>query len=172
MRSWCLRIGSEERLVVIRRIALIFLMAGLAPVGALADGLEHVKQTIYGMDCAPCAYGVEQGLKGLNGVAVVTVSLNDGYAKVELSEESQVTLADIREVIRENGFSPKSADVRVSGQVVESDGRFLLKTDSEVFELDAGDQTLLAQLSEDASVIVSGSVKSGEGRQISVTGIE
>lgn len=155
-----------------RRIAAIFLLAGFLPVGSLADGLEHVKQTIYGMDCAPCAYGVEQGLKELSGVESVTVSLNDGYAEVDLSKDSPVTLGDVREVIRKNGFSPKDADVRVSGRLVESNGRFLLKTDAEVFELGAGDRSRLAQLSGGAPVTVSGSVKSGESQEISVTAVE
>ena len=156
------------------RIALISLLAGLAPVSALADGLEHVKQTIYGMDCAPCAYGVEQGLKRLSGVEAVAVSLNDGYAEVELSEDSQLTLADIREVIRKNGFSPKNADVRVSGKVVEADGRqLLLKTGVEVFELTIEDQKLQSQLSDgDPTVTLSGFVAGGEEQQLRVKAVE
>jgi copper chaperone CopZ len=140
----------------------------------LADGLEHVKQTIYGMDCAPCAYGIEQGLKALSGVEAVTVSLNDGYAEVELSEDSRLTLADIREVIRKNGFSPKDANVRVSGKLAQSEeGQLLLKTDTAVFELEAEEQWLLSQLSDgDSSLTISGSVASGEGDRLSVESIE
>lgn len=157
-----------------RLVTAISLLASLLPITALADGLEHVKQTIYGMDCAPCAYGVEQGLKGLSGVEQVTVSLNDGYAEVQLSDDSQATLAEIREIIRKNGFTPKDTDVHVSGKVVQSnDGQFLLKTDVETFELDANDQTVLSQLAEaDSSVIVSGSVPSGDGQQLSITAVE
>jgi copper chaperone CopZ len=157
-----------------RRVAAISLLAGLLPVSSLADGVEYVKQTIYGMDCAPCAYGVEQGLKALSGVEAVTVSLNDGYAEVDLREDSQLTLADIREVIRKNGFSPKNAEVRVSGKVVESDEkRLLLKTDTEVFELKAEDQQLLSQLRfGDSAVTLSGSVATGEGQPLWIEAID
>jgi copper chaperone CopZ len=157
-----------------RLVTAISLLASLLPITALAGGLEHVKQTIYGMDCAPCAYGVEKGLKGLSGVEQVTVSLNDGYAEVHLSDDSQATLAEIREIIRKNGFTPKDADVHVSGKVVQSnDGQFLLKTDVETFELNANDQTVLSHLAEaDSSVIVSGSVPTGDGQRLSITAVE
>jgi copper chaperone CopZ len=157
-----------------RLVTVISLLASLLPITALAGGLEHVKQTIYGMDCAPCAYGVEKGLKGLSGVEQVTVSLNDGYAEVHLSDDGQATLAEIREIIRKNGFTPKDADVRVSGKVVQSnDGQFLLKTDVETFELNVNDQTILSHLAAaDSSVIVSGSVPTGDGHQLSITAVD
>ena len=157
-----------------RLVTVISCLAGLVPVSAFASGLEHVKQTIYGMDCAPCAYGVEQGLKGLSGVEDVTVSLNDGYAEVLLSENSEATLADIRQVIRQNGFSPKDADVRVSGTVVQSnEGQLLLRTGVETFVLNAQQETVLAQLSEkDSAVTVTGSVPTGDGQQLSIMAIE
>lgn len=157
-----------------RPVTAICLLTSLLPLSALPGGLEQVKQTIYGMDCAPCAYGIEKGLKGLSGVEQVTVSLNEGYAEVHLSDDSQATLAAIREVIRKNGFTPKDADVHVSGKVVRlTDGRFLLKTDVETFELNSNDQTILSKLSDtDSSVIVSGSVATGDGRQLSITSVE
>ena len=157
-----------------RLVTVISLLASLLPITALAGGLEHVKQTIYGMDCAPCAYGVEKGLKGLSGVEQVTVSLNDGYAEVHLSDDGKATLAEIREIIRKNGFTPKDADVRVSGKVVQSnDGQFLLKTDVETFELNVNDQTILSHLAAaDSSVIVSGSVPTGDGHQLSITAVD
>lgn len=156
-----------------RLIIGISLLAGVVPVTALAD-LEYVKQTIYGMDCAPCAYGVEQGLGDLSGVEAVTVSLNDGYAEVHLDDDSGVTLADIREIIRKNGFSPKGAHVRVTGTLVEADDRqVLLQTDTGTFELDIGSQTLLSQLSDaDSPVTLSGFVAAGDGGRLSVTAIE
>ena len=153
--------------------ATFFLLGSLLPVGALADGLEHVKQTIYGMDCAPCAYGVEQGLKGLSGVEQVKVSLNDGYAELSLANDSQATLADIREVIRKNGFTPKTADVHVSGTVIASDdGQVLLKTDAETFAL-AADKSVLSQLARaDSPVTVAGSIAGGDDQPLSITTIE
>lgn len=150
----------------------ILVIASVLPVSALAGGLENVKQTIYGMDCAPCAYGVEKGLKGLSGVEQVKVSLNDGYAEVHLGEESQATLAEIHDVIRKNGFTPQDANVQVSGTVVESNGQFVLKTDVETFELDAADKGALSQLAKsDTPVTVVGSIGT-EGEQLSIKSTE
>ena len=156
-----------------RLVTVIAFLAGLVPVSALASGLEHVKQTIFGMDCAPCAYGIEQGLKGLSGVEQVTVSLNDGYAEIHLAEDSRATLAEIREVIRKNGFTPKDTNVHVSGKVIQSnEGQFLLKTDVETFELNGKEQTVLSQLLKESSVTVTGSVTTGDSRQLSIAAIE
>lgn len=153
-----------------RIVTATFLLAGVLPISVFAGGLQHVKQTIFGMDCAPCAYSVEKGLKGLSGVEQVTVSLNDGYAEVHLGEDSQAMLAEIREVIRKNGFTPKEASVHVSGKVVRSDdGQLLLKTDVETFELNVADRAVLSQLSEkDSPVTVRGSIAAGDSRQLSI----
>ena len=49
----------------------------------------------------------------------VRVSLNEGLATVWLAAENAVTIGQIREAIRRNGFTPKAADVRAVGRVVE-----------------------------------------------------
>ncbi|MBI2970010.1 MAG: heavy-metal-associated domain-containing protein [Gammaproteobacteria bacterium] len=94
----------------------VILCALLFGAGAArAAGLSRVDQTIFGMDCAPCAYGIEQGLKQLPGVTAVAVSLNQGKAVVELAPDNTVELAQIREVIRHNGFTPKEALIVIAG---------------------------------------------------------
>jgi copper chaperone CopZ len=99
---------------LIIRPLLILALLSTAPT-ALAQGLVHAKQTIFGMDCAPCAYGIEKGLKKLPGVASVKVSLNDGYAEVTVAPGSSVSVAQIRRVIRDNGFTPKEARIDLEG---------------------------------------------------------
>ena len=39
---------------------------------------------------------------------------------MDLREGTQVTLGNLRDVIRKNGFLPKNAKVRVTGKVVEA----------------------------------------------------
>lgn len=89
--------------------------AMLTANGAAADGLRYVHQTIFGMDCAPCAYSVEKSLRALPGVENVAVSLNEGYAETSLASDSPTTLAQIRETIRDGGFTPREATVRLEG---------------------------------------------------------
>jgi copper chaperone CopZ len=112
-----------------------------APV--FGDGLREVDQTIFGMDCAPCAYGVEQGLSKLPGVTAVRVSLNEGKAVAEFAPDSTTTLAQIREVIRHNGFTPKDARVTLVGRLVREGDRWWIDAGAGArWLLDAPDHTL------------------------------
>lgn len=54
----------------------------------------------------------------IEGVTSTTVSLNEGMTTVQLAPSNQVRIEQIREVIRANGFTPKEADVRVTGVLV------------------------------------------------------
>lgn len=107
--------------VLFTKLGLIIALVGLTPA-AYADGLTRVEQTIFGMDCAPCAYGIEHGLKRLSDVTDVRVSLNEGVAIVALTPGSTTTIENIRKVIRDNGFTPKAAQVVVTGKLVRADG--------------------------------------------------
>jgi copper chaperone CopZ len=120
-------------------------VTGLAVAPACADGLREVDQTIFGMDCAPCAAGVEQGLSKLPGVTSVRVSLNEGKAVIALGPDSRTTLTQIREVIRHNGFTPKEARATLVGRIVREGNRLWLDTGSGRFVLEADSRTLQSQ---------------------------
>lgn len=104
-----------------KRLGVFLALLGLG-LPTYADGLTRVEQRIFGMDCAPCAYGIEHGLKRLSGVTDVRVSLNEGVAVVALTPGSTTTVESIRKVIRDNGFTPKAAQVVVTGKLVRADG--------------------------------------------------
>ncbi len=107
-----------------KSLARLCLVSLALPV--YAGGFTEVEQTIFGMDCAPCAYGIEHGLKKLPGVTNVRVSLNEGQADVTLSADSPTSIDAIRKVIRDNGFTPKAAGVTVVGTLVQAeDGMWL-----------------------------------------------
>jgi copper chaperone CopZ len=153
--------------------AILFI--ALLPISSFAEGLQHVKQTIYGMDCAPCAYGVEKSLKGLDGVDEVTVSLNEGYAELRLHDGGQTTLAEIRGVIQKNGFTPKNAVVTVSGVLTESDdnSHLVLETETGVFLLEIDDEHRRTQLATRLGerVQLVGTIPAEDERVLSVTSI-
>lgn len=115
------------------KVAAVFMKLGvfLGLLGLMlptyAEGLTRVEQRIFGMDCAPCAYGIEQGLKRLSGVTDVRVSLNEGVAVVALATDNTTTIESIRKVIRDNGFTPKAAKVVVTGKLVRADGQIWLE---------------------------------------------
>lgn len=134
-----------------------------------------MEQTIFGMDCAPCAHGVEQGLKKLPGVTDVRVSLNEGRASVAFAANNSTTLESIRKVIRDNGFTPKSARVTVTGTLVRTDGETWLEaTGMPRYRLAASNDAIEAALRarpNGASVTVQGEIAETavEARALKVT---
>jgi len=120
---------------LITRFSLGLLLAA-AFTAAQADGLLRVQQTVFGMDCAPCAYGLQKGLAKLPGATKVEVSLNDGKATVEFGPDSGATFAQVHGVIVHGGFTPREADVTVAGHVVSEGGDlFLAGSGSERYRL-------------------------------------
>lgn len=102
---------------------------------AQADGLLEVKQTIFGMDCAPCAYGVQQRLKKLPGITQVDVSLNDGIASITVAPDSPVTLAQMHDVLVDGGFTPKQASITVEGRIIKDGEHLLLVSGADRYSL-------------------------------------
>ena len=140
------------------RSMLVALAVSALPVApARAGGLRELDQTIFGMDCAPCAAGIEKGIRRLDGVRSVRVSLNEGKAVVTLAPESRTRLIEIREVIRHNGFTPKEARATLVGRVALQGGRMWLETANGRFVLEAGD----ARLESDA-------MKAGSREEVTV----
>lgn len=57
------------------------------------------------------------------GVESVKVSLNKGEALLRLKPGNSITVEKIRQIVIDNGFTPKDADAEVIGRVVERDGK-------------------------------------------------
>ncbi|HSC47478.1 MAG TPA: heavy-metal-associated domain-containing protein [Gammaproteobacteria bacterium] len=142
----------------IKRLTLGIILAG-AFSPAFADGLLKVEQTVFGMDCAPCAYGAQKNLSKLSGVAKVDVSLNDGKAVIEFGPESATTLGQIRAVLIHGGLTPKEAQVTVEGRLVKTGGKLQLVVNTgEHYDLVVTQGSDAAALAADAKVIVQGEV--------------
>ena len=145
------------------------LCSGLNIVGALAlsalgapahaDGLLRVQQTVFGMDCAPCAYSVQHGLEKLPGVLDAKVSLNDGQAVIRLAPVNSVTLADIQTLIRHNGFTPKNALITIVGSLSETGGHYyLLSSGGARYALQTTKPGVLSALTSGEKILVEGRV--------------
>jgi hypothetical protein len=59
----------------------------------------------------------------VEGVQSVTVSLEKAAADIELGPGNRVTLPQLRQIIRNNGFVPKEAHVTVVGTLVGRGGK-------------------------------------------------
>jgi copper chaperone CopZ len=66
---------------------------------------------------------VRVALTKVDGVQSVTVSLEKAAADIQLRPGNRVTLAQLRQIIRDNGFVPKEANVTVIGTLVERGGK-------------------------------------------------
>jgi copper chaperone CopZ len=114
-------------------IAMIFAFLAI-PEESTAQLLD-VRQTVYGMDCAPCAYGLEKRMKRMDGVIEASVSLDSGVAHIVFELDHGSTLQSLRSAVSENGFSAEVATVRVSGKLSLSDDGWLLFAGDETFAL-------------------------------------
>jgi len=62
-------------------------------------------------------------MQRVEGVQSVKVSLQDGLTVLDLKPDNTVTLAKLRQVIKNNGFVPKEAQIVARGSTAAIDGR-------------------------------------------------
>lgn len=149
--------------VGIKAFSFAALFLGLCSA-AQADGLVRVEQTIFGMDCAPCAYGMEKNLGKLAGVAKVDVSIEQGVAYIDFTPNSPTTLADIHQVVLQGGLTPEKIALSVQGTVNQRDGKLVLTDGSkEEYVLTALTATQADSLKPGAAVLVWGKVAENTG---------
>lgn len=158
------------------RLAAVLFLAGFSNFAGAA-GLVEVTQTIFGMDCAPCAHGVQKSLEKLDGVSNATISLNAGTARVQFAGDNSVSLEQIHEAIRENGFTPKEAQLAVEGKLSRREGQPILTfADQQLRLATATESGALSREIERAvpgvSVLVKGKVEESDPDRILVSGLE
>ena len=104
-------------------------------------------------------------VRKLEGVADVSVSLNEGLARVELESANEITLEQLRRAIRDQGFSPREATVTLAGAIERRDGRLVVVAAGSraAFTL-TGDERVLAEIerAEGATVTLRGVVAEGD----------
>lgn len=149
-----------------KKIALIMIMAILGTFSSKAQ-IQKVDQEVYGMDCAPCAYGLERGLKKMDGLKNVRVSLNDGKAYLELSENNSLSLRQIQDEVKRNGFSAKKAEVVIEGKLINKNGSFELETGTETYSIVAGTSDDLNSKLKPGTIMLKGIVQDEEDGSLS-----
>lgn len=97
-----------------KMIAAIFF--ALLPLAAHAE-YEQVNLTVFGMDCAPCAYAIHVSMKGIQGVNTVDVDLNTGLVIIKLSPGNNASMRQFNQAVEKNGFTHKDAEVIVRGRL-------------------------------------------------------
>lgn len=79
-------------------------------------------------------------IKKIQGVESVSASLNQGLVVIRLKPGNSVRLGQVKEVVENNGFTPKQARVIALGEVISSSGKvqFKLLGTNETFDLLVG----------------------------------
>ncbi len=70
-----------------------------------------------------CAHAVRVAVQKLPGVESVDVSLERAIVEIRLRAGNTITLAQLRELVKNNGFTAKDATITVVGTVVERGGK-------------------------------------------------
>lgn len=149
-------------------VSIIILLSGIVVNGALAQ-LIKVDQEVFGMDCAPCAYGLERGLKKMDGLKTIKVSLNDGKAYVSLAANNDLTLQKIQEEVKNNGFSARNAEVTLKGKLLQQGNNWLIEMNNETFRINPDkDDAIIASL-HPGIIKVKGIVTDEEDNQLDDT---
>lgn len=114
-------------------------------------------------------------VEGMSGVTEAAVSLNEGEVVIELAEANDVTLERLRDAIRDQGFTPREADVRLGGTAESREGGwFFLVPESEVRYRILADPEIreILERREGQSVVVRGRVGEETPGRIEVTSVE
>ncbi len=103
-----------------KKLGIIILLAVFSTGSAMAQ-LIQVDQEVFGMDCAPCAYGLERGLKKMDGVEKIKVSLNDGKAYLSLAPANNLTLKKIQEDVKKKWVFCQECRSHLEGKSYQSE---------------------------------------------------
>lgn len=119
----------------IQALWLILALSLTSPFSANAEEGTWLKQTIYGMDCTPCAHAMETNLGRLNGVNAVEVSLNDGLATLTLGPDAEPDVGEIRAIVERGGFTPQATELRLRGRITATEDETVLMVGEQRFIL-------------------------------------
>ncbi len=99
----------------------------------------------------------------IEGVQSVKVSLKQGVATIQLAPANRVTLSQIRDAIRSNGFTAREAEVRVAGSLVR-------RGDTLTLVVPRTDETFILQDAPGTSGVVAELRRRAPGGRVVVTG--
>ena len=114
-------------------------------------------------------------IEKLPGVESATVSLNEGRAVIRLQAGNSITLAQIRESVERNGFTPQQAVVEAEVEILRSDGRIQLRIagTSEAYDVPLGAHPAAIQQQLTAAsgsrVLIQGVVAAQKDKKIAPT---
>ncbi len=91
---------NQKQRAILTVLAFMLILGAITVSAATRTIIIHVK----GMTCGGCAVSVEEALKSTDGVTDARVSFKSGKAVIKYDDQ-KVTIAKLREVITNTGFS-------------------------------------------------------------------
>ena len=86
------------------KIFIILFLFGISTSFAQSNEL---KIRVDGLSCPFCAYGLEKKLNDIDGVENIYIDIDEGVVTLQVNEEDKISPEEIREKIKEAGFTPK-----------------------------------------------------------------
>jgi len=125
LKNWLKRAAPVAGMRLLVLCAAVFLLLAASAARAAADACRgQAVVTVNGMACPFCAYGLRKELLTLPGVKDVQVDLNKSQATVAVRDGSEVKDAEIRQAVKEAGFTPGSIRCQAAQKVSQAPAFF------------------------------------------------
>ena len=98
-------------------IASIVLLASISPAQ-----INQVTVKVDGLACAFCAYGLQKGLKRVEGVRDVKVFVDAGRAELQFKKNVPAGLEEIGPAVKRAGYTPREIRIEATGRMVDWNG--------------------------------------------------
>ncbi len=98
-------------------IASIVLLASISPAQ-----INQVTVKVDGLACAFCAYGLQKGLKRVEGVRDVKVFVDAGKAELQFNKNGPAGLEEIAPAVKRAGYTAREIRIEATGRLVDWNG--------------------------------------------------
>ena len=105
------------------RILLLIALIALPAAGQF----RSVSLSFTGVGCASCTESMGERVRRLRGVEDAKVDAEKRLLVVRLAEQNRVRIEQIRDFVEQDGTKATRATVRVTGDLAEESGRWLLR---------------------------------------------
>ena len=104
-----------------RKIAMT--IAGMVLLASISPAqINQVTVRVDGLACAFCAYGLQKGLKKVEGVRDVKVFVDAGKAEIEFNKGGPIGLEEIGPAVKRAGYTPREIRVKATGRLGDWNG--------------------------------------------------
>ena len=139
-------------------IACIVLLASISHAQ-----INQVTVKVDGLACAFCAYGLQKGLKRVEGVRDVKVFVDAGKAELQFKKGVPVGLEEIGPAVKRAGYTPREIRIEATGRLEDWNGSPALFVDGNGEKLLLNGSDVLKRLRQDVKA-------KGDSAKVTVVG--